>query len=91
MVGYSCHIRYQSCARCFNHWRENHKKHVTLSGYFKGPDKDVSVSMESFEQVIELSKDLAPKLLEDSEESEKVVKLGYRGYVMLEILSLGRY
>ena len=82
LVGHSCHSPSIGAALgAVTMGAKIIEKHVTLSGYFKGPDKDVSVSMEDFGQLIELSKDIAPESVQKTvSESEKVVRnWAYRG------------
>tara|TARA_B100001250_G_C19810206_1_gene795362 strand:+ start:2695 stop:3714 length:1020 start_codon:yes stop_codon:yes gene_type:complete len=59
------------------------EKHVTLNPLLSGPDKDVSITFESFRELIDLSKDISPKDFSKSVSSKElnVRKWAYRGIV----------
>lgn len=67
------------------------EKHVTLNNLLSGPDKDVSITFDEFERLIDLSKDISPnkyhKLITKNEEI--VRKWAYRGLVASKDLDQG--
>lgn len=68
------------------------EKHVTLSSYLSGPDKDVSITFDDFAALITLSEDIGPVEGEKSVSiaEEKVRSWAYRGLCYSRDIKVGQ-